>query len=179
MILLDIADMPHPKTLNKQPKNIQKQSNIQKAIFAAGCFWGVEESFRTQKGVIKTTVGYTGGHTKNPTYEQVCSHSSGHAETVLVEYDPKIISYNKLLKIFWDSHDPTQLNRQGPDIGTQYRSAIFYNNASQMMAALKSKSNLAKNGINIATEIVPASEFYAAEDYHQQYLAKKGLKSCN
>jgi len=138
-----------------------------KATFAAGCFWGIEASFRKLKGVTSTEVGYTGGTTKNPTYKDVCNKETGHAEAVQIEYNPKIISYQKLLKTFWKIHDPTQLNRQGFDIGSQYRSAIFYHNKEQKDLAEKSKPK------NAVTEITKASKFYKAEEYHQQYLQKK------
>ncbi len=157
------------------------KNKSQKATFAAGCFWSVEEVFRELKGVLKTTVGYTGGKTKNPTYEQVCSDKTGHAEAVEIEFDPTIISYEKLLDIFWECHDPTQMNRQGPDEGTQYRSAIFYHSEEQKKLALASKQKLEKSkkyNTPIVTEIVSASDFYRAEDYHQQYLAKRGMKTC-
>jgi peptide-methionine (S)-S-oxide reductase len=147
----------------------------EKAIFAAGCFWGVEAAFRKIEGVISTRVGYTGGHFKNPTYENVCSHKTGHAEAIVITFDPSIVSYNQLLDIFWKIHDPTTLNRQGWDVGTQYRSAIFYLNENQRAAALSSKEKLEKSGEfkkPIVTEIVPATEFYEAEEYHQQYHEK-------
>jgi len=153
-----------------------------KAIFAAGCFWGVEEAFRQLKGVTSTTVGYTGGTMKDPSYKDVCTGATGHAEAVEVEFDPKQVSYDQLLSVFWQSHDPTTLNRQGPDYGTQYRSAIFYEDAEQEAAARRSKAELEKSGLfkrPIVTEIKPASEFYRAEDYHQQYLEKRGIKSCH
>jgi len=161
-----------------------KKSNHVKsetATFAAGCFWGVEEIFRSKKGVISTRVGYTGGKTQNPSYEQVCSDKTGHAEAVEITYDPKKVSYEELLDIFWNIHDPSTLNRQGLDIGSQYRSAIFYHDEKQKESALKSKKDLEKNGKykkKITTEIVPADEFYEAEQYHQKYLMKKGLKTC-
>ncbi len=148
------------------------------ATFAAGCFWCVEDVFRKQRGVTSTTVGYTGGRFENPTYEDVCSGQTGHAEAVQVEYDPSVISYNKLLDIFWNNHDPTTLNRQGPDIGEQYRSAIFFHNAEQEAAARGSKEKLENSGIfkKIVTEIKPAAKFYKAEEYHQQYYSKCGLR---
>ena len=152
------------------------------ATFAAGCFWGVEEAFRKTKGVINTMVGYTGGKMKNPTYEGVCSDETGHAEAVQIEFYPKKVSYEKLLDIFWQNHDPTQLNRQGPDVGSQYRSAIFYHTEKQKKAALKSKEILDKSGKYsrpIATQILPAADFYKAEEYHQRYLEKKGLNVCH
>lgn len=159
------------------------EKNLKKAAFGAGCFWGVEEAFRTTKGVVYTAVGYMGGHTENPTYEDVCSGQTGHAETVEVTYDPSIISYNELLNIFWNIHDPTTLNRQGPDIGEQYRSIIFYYDAEQEKAAKASKEELNKSGVyrqDIVTEIVPARKFkfYIAEDYHQKYIKKRGQSSC-
>jgi peptide-methionine (S)-S-oxide reductase len=153
-----------------------------KAIFAAGCFWGVEEAFRQLKGVTSTTVGYTGGTKKDPSYQDVCTGTTGHAEAVEVEFDPKQVSYDQLLSVFWQSHDPTTLNRQGPDHGTQYRSAIFYEDAEQEAAARRSKAELEKSGLfkrPIVTEIKPASAFYRAEDYHQQYFEKRGIKSCH
>jgi peptide-methionine (S)-S-oxide reductase len=153
-----------------------------KAIFAAGCFWGVEATFRQLPGVISTRVGYTGGELPNPTYKDVCTDRTGHAEAVKVEYDPSRLSYEKLLDVFWENHDPTQLNRQGPDWGTQYRSAIFFTSPEQEAAARASKERLEKSGRYnqpIATQIVPASTFYEAEDYHQQYLEKRGLASCH
>jgi len=149
---------------------------METATFAAGCFWGIEASFRKVKGVKDTAVGYTGGTTANPTYRDVCSGQTGHAEAVRVEYDPNEVSYQDLLEVFWDIHDPTTLNRQGPDIGSQYRSAIFYHNPEQEQAAKASKAKLeAENrfGKPIVTQIVPKSEFYMAEDYHQQYFEKK------
>ncbi len=152
------------------------------AIFAAGCFWGVEETFRATPGVKATSVGYTGGHLENPTYKAVCSDTTGHAEAVRVEYDPAVVSYDKLLEIFWTSHDPTQVNRQGPDIGTQYRSSVFFTSPEQEKAAIASKKKLGESGKfrrPIATEIVPATTYYPAEDYHQQYLAKRGLSNCH
>ena len=148
-----------------------------KATFAAGCFWGVESAFREQPGVIATAVGYTGGQTKNPSYEDVCSGRTGHAEAVLVEYDPDKVSYEQLLALFWENHDPTQRDRQGPDHGSQYRSVIFVHDAAQEAAATASKEALAKSGAHrrpIATEIVPAGDFWMAEDYHQQYFEKRG-----
>jgi len=153
-----------------------------KAIFAAGCFWGVEATFRQLAGVISTRVGYTGGTLANPTYKDVCTDRTGHAEAVEVEYDPSKLSYEKLLDVFWENHDPTQLNRQGPDWGTQYRSAIFFTSPEQEAAAKASKERLEKSGRYrkpIVTQIVPASTFYEAEDYHQQYLEKRGLASCH
>ena len=153
-----------------------------KATFAAGCFWGVEATFRQLPGVTGTRVGYIGGKTENPTYQQVCTDMTGHAEAVEVDYDPAKISYEQLLEVFWENHDPTQLNRQGPDWGTQYRSAIFFHSKEQEKAALSSKEALDKSGPyrnKIATQIVPAVTFYPAEDYHQQYLEKRGLASCH
>ncbi len=153
----------------------------QKATFAAGCFWGVEVTFRQVKGVTSAQVGYTGGKTQNPTYQDVCTGTTGHAEAVEVEYDPGLVPYEDLLDVFWNNHDPTTRNRQGPDVGTQYRSAIFSHSPEQEAAALASKQKLEASGrFNnpIATEITPASEFYGAEEYHQQYLVKRGLAHC-
>ncbi|OLB44665.1 MAG: peptide-methionine (S)-S-oxide reductase [Ktedonobacter sp. 13_2_20CM_53_11] len=155
---------------------------MQKATFGAGCFWGVEAEFRQlPKGVVSTAVGYEGGTMKNPTYRDVCTDRTGHAEVVEVEYDPEKVSYEDLLKVFWANHDPTTLNRQGPDVGTQYRSVIFYHTPEQQVAALASKEKLEKSGRYrrpVVTEIVPATSFYRAEEYHQQYLEKRGLSSC-
>lgn len=146
-----------------------------KATFGAGCFWCVEDVFRNTKGVASTSVGYCGGWKKNPTYEEVCTDKTGHAEVVQVEYDPEQISYEKLLDVFWSSHDPTTLNRQGPDIGTQYRSVIFFHTPEQEKQAAASKEALARSGRfsrDIVTEIKAAPEFYRAEEYHQQYYSK-------
>jgi peptide-methionine (S)-S-oxide reductase len=153
-----------------------------KATFAAGCFWGVEDAFRQVKGVTSTTVGYTGGTTLNPTYKEVCTDRTGHAEAVEVEFDPNQVSYRELLALFFQSHDPTTLNRQGPDFGSQYRSAIFFHDADQEKEAREAKAALEKAGIfkrPIVTQIVPAPEFYRAEDYHQQYFEKQGIRSCH
>ena len=152
------------------------------ATFGAGCFWGVEAAFRPVHGVKTTTVGYMGGHLKHPTYQDVCTDQTGHAEVVEVTFDPAQVSYADLLKVFWESHDPTQLNRQGPDYGKQYRSAIFFHSPEQEAAARASKEELDRSGKfarRIVTEITPASEFWRAEDYHQQYLEKRGLASCH
>jgi peptide-methionine (S)-S-oxide reductase len=149
-----------------------------KATFGAGCFWHVEDLFRKTKGVQSTKVGYTGGNLVNPTYEEVCTDSTGHAEAVEVEYNPDEISYEELLNVFWNNHDPTSLNRQGPDIGNQYRSAIFYHDDSQKQIAEKSKKKLNSSGKfskDIVTEVVPSPEFYSAEEYHQKYFQKHGL----
>ncbi len=145
---------------------------MDKATFAAGCFWGVEHKFRKLNGVISTQVGYTGGHTENPTYEEVCSGSTGYAEAVKITFDPGKISYKQLLDIFWSIHDPTTLNRQGFDVGSQYRSAIFYHNNEQKKLALETKPQ------NAVTEIVPARKFWRAEEYHQQYYEKTGRTGC-
>jgi peptide-methionine (S)-S-oxide reductase len=153
-----------------------------KATFAAGCFWGVEATFRQLPGVVSTRVGYTGGSLPNPTYKDVCTDRTGHAEAVEVVYDPARISYEQLVRVFWENHDPTQLNRQGPDWGTQYRSAIFFHTPEQEAAAKASKEALDKSGKfakKIVTQIVPATTFYEAEDYHQQYLEKRGMASCH
>ena len=155
---------------------------MEKATFAADCFWGVEAAFRQIKGVTSTSVGYSGGSYKDPSYRDVCTGRTGHAETVEVVYDPSRVSYEDLLKVFWENHDPTTLNRQGPDVGTQYRSAIFFHGPEQEAAARTSKARLESSGKYrrpIVTEIVPASEFYPAEDYHQQYLEKRGLSVCH
>ncbi|MFQ5440282.1 MAG: peptide-methionine (S)-S-oxide reductase MsrA [Nitrosopumilaceae archaeon] len=149
-----------------------------KATFGAGCFWHVEDLFRKTKGVTSTKVGYTGGNLANPTYEEVCTDRTGHAEAVEIEYDPDKISYDELLKVFWNNHDPTSLNRQGPDIGHQYRSSIFFHNDTQKQMAEKSKEKLNSSGKfskEIVTEIVPSPEFYTAEEYHQKYFQKHGL----
>jgi peptide-methionine (S)-S-oxide reductase len=150
-----------------------------KATFGAGCFWGVEAAFRQLEGVTRTRVGYSGGTTENPSYEDVCSHTTGHAEVVEVTYDPDRISYEQLLDVFWAKHDPTQLNRQGWDIGDNYRSAIFFHDEEQQEAAVKSKAGEQRNwGAPIVTQVEPAQTFYEAEDYHQQYLEKRGRSSC-
>jgi peptide-methionine (S)-S-oxide reductase len=153
-----------------------------KATFAAGCFWGVEDAFRQIKGVTSTTVGYTGGHTKNPTYKEVCTDRTGHAEAVEVEFDPAKVSYRELLAVFFQSHDPTQLNRQGPDYGSQYRSAIFVHDAEQEGAARESLAALDKANVfnrPIVTQIVTAPEFFRAEEYHQKYFEKQGIRACH
>jgi peptide-methionine (S)-S-oxide reductase len=150
------------------------------AIFGAGCFWGIEVAFGKVKGVTSTSVGYTGGATDNPTYEQVCTGKTNHAEVVWVEFDPSSVSYEELLDVFWGCHDPTTLNRQGPDRGTQYRSVIFFTDPAQEAAAIKSKEQNSGRFPNpIVTEITAESKYYIAEDYHQQYLAKRGLKNCH
>ncbi len=154
---------------------------MDKATFAAGCFWGVEAEFRQIAGVRETRVGYIGGHFENPTYEDVCEGHTGHAEAVEITFDPAQVPFETLLEIFWEGHDPTTLNRQGPDVGSQYRSAIFYHSQAQKDAATASREGLQKSGRfsrPIVTEIVPVATFYAAEDYHQQYLEKRGLASC-
>lgn len=148
-------------------------------MFGAGCFWGVEAAFRKVEGVTKTEVGYSGGHVENPTYEDVCTDSTGHAEVVRVEFDPDRVSYDDLLDVFWISHDPSQLNRQGPDIGTQYRSVVFFHDDEQERIAVESKERAQEcHPRKIVTTIEPAREFYRAEEYHQQYLAKRGEDAC-
>ena len=150
-----------------------------KATFGAGCFWGVEAAFRQLDGVTKTRVGYSGGYTQNPSYEDVCSHGTGHAEVVEVTYDDERLSYPDLLRVFWDKHDPTQLNRQGWDIGDQYRSAIFFHDEEQQETATRSKEQQeGRYKRPVVTQIEPAQTFYEAEDYHQQYLEKRGRSSC-
>lgn len=149
-----------------------------KATFAAGCFWHVEDLFRKTKGVKSTQVGYIGGNLANPTYEEVCSDNTGHAEAVEIDYDPNEISYDELLELFWNNHDPTSLNRQGPDIGIQYRSSIFFHDESQKQIAQKSKEKLESSGKfskKVVTEIKPSPEFYKAEEYHQKYFQKHGI----
>lgn len=155
---------------------------IEKAIFAAGCFWGIESGFSQLEGVTSTEVGYIGGSTDNPTYKDVCAGTTNHAEAVLVEYDSDKISFDELLNVFWEIHDPTQLNRQGPDVGTQYRSAIFCLNEEQKDRAEASKKEVGESGRfskKIVTEIVPADLFWKAEEYHQKYLLKRGLFRCH
>jgi len=165
---------------------VMKSKKLQKATFAAGCFWGIEETFRTTKGVVVTTVGYVGGTMENPTYEDVCSSKTGHAEAVQVTFDPSVVSYEELVAIFWKIHDPTTKNRQGLDIGPQYRSVIFYHNEEQRNVAEKSKK-LTQRFLDkkhkifkrkIVTEIVPARKFFKAEEYHQKYLMKRGENVC-
>ena len=153
---------------------------MEKATFAAGCFWGVEAAFRQVPGVVETSVGYTGGTVPSPTYEQVCTDRTGHAEAVEVVYDPARVSYEELLDVFWSNHNPTTRNRQGPDVGSQYRSAIFFHTPEQEEAAKASRDRLQERvgDRQIVTEITPASEYYLAEDYHQQYLEKRGRASC-
>jgi len=155
-----------------------EQPMTEQATFAAGCFWGVQYAFDQVPGVVSTEVGYTGGTTPNPTYEQVCTDRTGHAEAVQVTYDPKQVTYDQLLNMFWSMHDPTQVNRQGPDHGTQYRSVIFYHNAEQAVAARASKDRLQASGKYdrpIATAIEPVGTFWKAEDYHQEYFSKRGI----
>jgi peptide-methionine (S)-S-oxide reductase len=159
-----------------------RQVTLEKATFGAGCFWGVEAAFRSVKGVVSTQVGYSGGRTPDPTYEQVCSGRTGHAEAVEVTYDPTRVSYDDLLRVFWENHDPTTPNRQGPDVGEQYRSAVFVHSPEQEAAARASVAALeaAKRFRRpIVTQIVPAGPFYRAEEYHQQYLEKRGQASCH
>jgi len=154
--------------------------NCEKATFAAGCFWSVEETFLNMKGILATQVGYTGGTLKDPTYEMVCTGKTGHAEAVQVEFDPALVTYKELVEVFWNLHDPTTLNCQGPDHGTQYRSAIYYHSAQQKEAALTSKQTLERTGIfqnPVVTEITPAGPFYKAEDYHQKYISKRNSAS--
>ena len=156
------------------------ENNLETATFAAGCFWGVEDTFMKKKGVKTTSVGYTGGNFSNPTYEDVCTDKTGHAEAIQLRFDPKEVSYEELLDLFWSIHDPTTKNRQGPDIGSQYRSTIFYHTAEQEKIAKKSKQDLddSKFQNKIVTEIVPATTFYPAENYHQKYYQKNGGGSC-
>ena len=152
------------------------------ATFAAGCFWGVEDAFRQFEGVLSTRVGYTGGAVDHPTYDQVCDEGTGHAEAVEVTFDPNVVSYEELVEFLWRIHDPTQLNRQGPDVGDQYRSAIFVHDDRQAKIAEASKDALEASGIlptAVATEIVPAETFWEAEDYHQQYFEKQGMAGCH
>jgi peptide-methionine (S)-S-oxide reductase len=154
----------------------------EKATFGAGCFWGVEAAFRQMDGVISTAVGYEGGTLQNPTYKDVCSNETGHAEVVQVEYDPARTSYDSLLDLFWNSHDPTTRDRQGVDVGTQYRSVIFYHTPEQQRMAQASKERMQQSDrfkSPIVTHIAPATTFYRAEEYHQQYLEKRGLASCH
>jgi peptide-methionine (S)-S-oxide reductase len=172
---------PYCVYMSEEKTNVQantKTANLQLATYAAGCFWGVEEAFRQVKGVKSAMVGYTGGSFDNPTYKDVCKDKTGHAEAIQVQFDPNEVSYEDLLSVFWSVHDPTTKNRQGPDIGSQYRSMIAYHTQEQELLAKKSKEDLERsgkfNGRRIVTEIVPASTFYKAEEYHQKYYQKSG-----
>ncbi len=161
--------------------NNQGDFDLEIAIFGAGCFWGIEAEFRKKEGVLNTSVGYSGGTTKNPTYQDVCSGATGHTEVVRIEFDPVKITYEELVNTFWLIHNPTTLDRQGPDIGSQYRSVIFYFNEDQKEKALESINELEKENKykdSIVTEIIPAREYYKAEDYHQQYFEKRGMVTC-
>jgi peptide-methionine (S)-S-oxide reductase len=176
-VTLDAQSTDKQPVKRKQTKEIKMET----AIFAAGCFWGVEADFQKLKGVVSTEVGYTGGHTQDPGYKQVCTDTTGHAEAIRLTYDPAVISYDDLLKVFWENHNPTTPNRQGPDVGSQYRSAIFYTTPEQKKEALASREKLDRShkySKPIVTEIAPATEFYRAEEYHQQYYQKKGGGSC-
>lgn len=178
--VLAAAVAPAPSRAAPTPPE-PRPVKTEQATFAAGCFWGVEADFRAVPGVVRATVGYTGGTTENPTYPQVCTGKTGHAEAVLVEFDPAKVSYAQLLDVFWKNHDPTTPNRQGPDVGTQYRSAIFYHGDAQRQAAVDSRKRLEQAHAfprPIVTEIVPAVPFYRAEEYHQQYLEKHGQARC-
>jgi len=169
------------RTQTTETQNTREADSMATAMFGAGCFWGVEAAFRQIEGVTATAVGYAGGTVDHPTYEQVCSDTTGHAEVVEVTYDPTRVSYERLLKVFWENHDPTQVDRQGPDIGRQYRSVMFYYDPAQRKAAEVSRDELEKTGgfsRPIATTIEPAPTFWKAEEYHQQYLEKRGLSSC-
>lgn len=156
------------------PKNPMNNSNTQSAIFASGCFWGTEYYMKRIEGVVATTVGYTGGAVENPSYKQVCTGTTGHYEAVKVEYDPAQTDYETLARMFFETHDPTQTNGQGPDIGPQYRSAIFYSNQEEKAIAEKLIALLEEKGLRIATAVLPAAVFYDAEDYHQDYYDEKG-----
>ncbi len=161
---------------------LAEEGAMEKATFAAGCFWGVESAFRTIDGVIDAQSGYTGGQTENPTYKEVCSGQTGHAEAVEITFNPAIVSYAELVELFWRVHNPTQVNRQGPDFGTQYRSAIFFHSLEQKATAEKSKVALEASGKYkkpISTQIVPAATFYRAEEYHQRYFEKTGRAACH
>ena len=152
------------------------------ATFGAGCFWGIEAAFRRVPGVLDAAVGYSGGRTENPSYQDVCTDTTGHAEVVQVTFDPEKLSYDQLLNVFWTIHDPTQVNRQGPDYGAQYRTAIFFHSPEQEAAAKKSKQAIEASGMlrrPVATEITPAGPFWRAEEYHQRYLEKRGAASCH
>ena len=165
--------------INMPARKVEKK--LEKATFGAGCFWHVEDAFARVPGVVSTEVGFEGGRTENPSYKQVCTHTTGHAEVVEVTYDPSKVSYDDLLGVFWNIHDPTQLDRQGPDVGDQYRSAIFYHNEEQKQAADASKERLEKSGRfrkPIVTRIEPAQKFWRAEEYHQKYFEKTGQRSC-
>jgi peptide-methionine (S)-S-oxide reductase len=174
--------MTQQHSFEAESRTVKQDPVFKTATFAAGCFWGVEEVFRRVPGVVDVTVGYTGGSTDNPTYGQVCTGATGHAEAVRVIYNPALVSYERLLSEFWQLHDPTQLNRQGPDIGTQYRSVIFYHDEEQRVAAEASKEALDKSGSlkgAVVTRIQPAGQFWTAEEYHQRYLAKCGRRACS
>ncbi len=173
---------PNAFTGLRPVKGVMAPPKVEVASFACGCFWGVEAEFRKEPGVVSTAVGYSGGHTKNPDYKLVCGDTTGHAETVRVTYDPKKTSYDKLLKLFWELHDPTTPNQAGPDFGSQYRSVIFYHSEAQKAAAIKSRDALQRSGElsgKIVTEIVPAQDFTLAEEYHQQYVEKGGRAVCH
>jgi peptide-methionine (S)-S-oxide reductase len=175
-------DITKATTTEQTTEQTAGAPNLEKATFAAGCFWGVEAAFRQIKGVISTSVGYTGGHFDNPNYRQVCTGMTNHAEAVEVVYDPSRVSYDQLLEVFWSNHNPTTLNRQGPDVGTQYRSAIFFHSPEQREKAEASRAQLEASGRYrnpIVTEIKEAVTYYPAEDYHQQYLEKRGLATCH
>lgn len=161
---------------------VENEGMTERATFGAGCFWGVESAFREIPGVLDVAVGYEGGHLEKPTYKDVCTDATGHAEVVEVEFDPSKVSFAQLVDAFWSLHDPTQVNRQGPDVGTQYRSVIFYHSPEQKTIATESKDRLNASGKlrkPVATVIEPAQTFYRAEEYHQQYLAKRGLRHCH
>jgi peptide-methionine (S)-S-oxide reductase len=171
-----------PRLVAQRDQSLHRaRMKTEKATFGAGCFWGVEETFRNLKGVLSTAVGYAGGTKDNPTYEDVCTDKTGHAEVVEVEFDPSQVTYDELLDVFWANHNPTTLNRQGPDVGTQYRSVIFYHSPEQKSAAEMSKEQIDTNGRfrrPVVTQIEPASKFWCAEEYHQRYLQKRGQSHC-
>jgi peptide-methionine (S)-S-oxide reductase len=178
----ELEKMTTARTASAENSGQAAGGESKSAYFAAGCFWGVEAAFRQVEGVTRTAVGYMGGHTADPTYKEVCTDRTGHAEAVKVDYDPKVVSYGQLLDVFWSAHDPTTVNRQGPDVGTQYRSAIFFDSEEEYQAATASRKKLADSGRfrrPIVTEIRRAKQFYLAEEYHQQYLEKRGLSSCH